>query len=443
MALMSLKLSTLRNKTIIRLESESYLSVYKSHMNHTTYDAQHELLKKLFPFFLVVGEDGNIMETGKSVFKFMPRNLVGEAFDEVFKITSPIFVQKLKDCLQFPREVFIIRCQHNHHIALKGQILQLPGSNMYLFVGSPLINDTKTIKSFNLNNNDFAIFNSLPEYLFALQTHTTSLKDATELSQKLNQQTNELKQTNEELTTLSEHKDELLTSIMQKNEELERFAHIASHDLKQPLSTVINFSNILKMTLPIEEGSENDLYLDYVINGGKQMMALIEDVLEYSKLGEQRKEIVDIELNDLMEEIIKSIAFKIQSKNADVEVVHHLPTLRYDKHRMILLFKNIIENGIKYNQSERPLIQISSEEKETFMLFKIVDNGIGIEEKYFYKLFKMFSRLERQSDYEGTGLGLSLCKKIIGNMGGSIYLTSEYGVGSQFYLKIPKKYFMV
>jgi len=230
--------------------------------------------------------------------------------------------------------------------------------------------------------------------------------------------------------------------LERSNEELERFAYIASHDLKQPLNTVISFSALLDKQLNGTLDTKSNTYLKYVIKGGNQMKQLVEDILEYSKLNQEKRESQVIDLNVLVNEVTDSISELTERKNAQVNIIGTLPSLQHEKTKIFLLFKNLIENGIKYNQSEKPVISIQQSEYEDFTRFSFTDNGIGIEEKYFPKLFKMFSRLQNSKDYEGTGLGLSLCKKIVSNMGGNISLESQPGKGSTFHVDIPGDLFV-
>jgi len=223
---------------------------------------------------------------------------------------------------------------------------------------------------------------------------------------------------------------------------LERFAYIASHDLKQPLNTVISFSGLLKKELLGTLDAKSSTYLNFVIKGGDRMKTLIEDILEYSKLSQEKREPQVIDLNLLVDEVVDSISDLMERRNAQVNIKGTLPVLRYEKTKILILFKNLIENGIQYNQSKVPTIDIEQSEYEMFTCFSFTDNGIGIEERYFTKLFKMFSRLQNNKDYEGTGLGLSLCKKIVNNMDGEISVESTSGKGSTFYVYIPSDLFV-
>jgi len=253
------------------------------------------------------------------------------------------------------------------------------------------------------------------------------------LDNKVKERTEELNDSNRELEISNRQ-------LEKSNEELEQFAYIASHDLKQPLNTIISFSGLLQKELAKQPEEKSQVFLQYILNGSNQMKNLIEDILEYSRINKEVKNYQELNLVDLIEDVKNSISDLIHRKQARIIIESDLPILKYEKTKLYLLIKNIIENGIKYNESNPPIIKIKAQLTNDYLRMSFIDNGIGIEEQYFPKLFKMFSRLHNQNIYEGTGLGLSLCKKIVENMGGKIYLKSNVGLGSIFFVDIPSRF---
>lgn len=231
------------------------------------------------------------------------------------------------------------------------------------------------------------------------------------LEQRVKERTKELNQLNIELS--------------QSNEELEKFAYIASHDLKEPLLSIISFTKLLKKELHNGLSSKTDRYLDYIIKGGSQMKDLIESVLEYSTLNAETEEFVIIDTNTIAVDAKQMLSKCIKKQNGRVEIEGELPKVLHDRQRVLTLFKNLIENGLKYNESEVPTVKISykSGADKGILIFK--DNGIGIEEKYHELIFGMFKKLHTYNTYQGTGIGLSYCKKVVESMGGEIQLNSE------------------
>ncbi len=225
--------------------------------------------------------------------------------------------------------------------------------------------------------------------------------------------------------------------LERSNDELERFAYIASHDLKTPLRNVVSFLNLIqRKTKKYEDKSLNE-YIDIAVSGATQMNRLIKDVLEISRINanELRKEPID--LNDTIFYISNILQKQMIASDASIQS-DYLPTIEADQTQIKQLFQNLIENGIKYNKNEQPAIKIIYEEQEHHHLFQIKDNGIGIQKDYHKKVFEMFKRLHTLSDYEGTGIGLAICKKITTLYGGKIWLQSEQGEGSSFFFTLKK-----
>jgi len=274
-------------------------------------------------------------------------------------------------------------------------------------------------------------------YIFLLvfkKLHRIQKSRIDEQNSRLLKQQQELINSNQLLKDRSEQ-------LMVSNQELERFAYIASHDLKTPLNNIISFSFLLERELKGFENENAHRYFHFIKEGSRKMDNLIKDVLEYSKMSSKGVKSEEIDLNLLVDSVTNSISEYINEKNAEVLITTYLPTIKANKAKMYLLFKNLIENGIKYNQSESPLVEIGCIKKRNILQFQIKDNGIGIEPKYHQSIFEMFSRLHNDSEYEGTGLGLALCKKIVNELEGRIDIISKTGVGSQFVIALDKKHF--
>ncbi|MEL6676175.1 MAG: ATP-binding protein [Bacteroidota bacterium] len=225
--------------------------------------------------------------------------------------------------------------------------------------------------------------------------------------------------------------------LAEKNDELERFAYIASHDLKSPLRNIASFAGLLEKEL--DEGNHESLkdYLTFIQSNAKQMTYLIKDILEFSQINSQMDERkAKIDLNEIVAKVLYALAEDI--KNADAQIIcHDLPVYECNEAKFCLLFQNLIQNGIKYNKSTPPVLKIWGEEKENEWWIYFQDNGIGIEAAYHQKIFEYFRRLHSRYEYEGTGIGLGLCKKIVEYYQGSITVYSVPGEGSTFLVKLP------
>jgi len=225
------------------------------------------------------------------------------------------------------------------------------------------------------------------------------------------------------------------SQLIQSNEELERFAYIASHDLKSPLRNIVSFASLLEKDLGDTASPKQKEYLSYIKGGSEKLNVIVEDVLDYSKISNHNvEEFQPIDLNEVIVEIKEMIADTIDKRKGDVYIENVLSIVKGRKTLFLLLFKNLIKNGLKYNESENPKIEIYSEQEGDEIKLVVSDNGIGIDSKYQKSIFDMFSRLHAESKYEGSGLGLAVCKKIMDSLNGRIELMSQLGKGSGFYL---------
>ena len=247
---------------------------------------------------------------------------------------------------------------------------------------------------------------------------------------KISGQNKEIKEQTDQLENLNHR-------LESSNEELERFAHITSHDLKTPLRNIVSYTGLLRRYLKEDERPIVNDSLNFIEKNGKRMNQLINDVLDYSKLSSQVvKKTETIDLGELVDEISQFSKDNPNGKSVIFEV-SDLPIIQWHSSKMYLLFKNIIENGIKYNESDVPKIKISGNQTKDGYIINFQDNGIGIEKEYFEKVFVMFNRLHNQNQYEGTGLGLAVCKKIVNELEGTINIKSEPGEGTTFIIKFP------
>ncbi len=224
------------------------------------------------------------------------------------------------------------------------------------------------------------------------------------------------------------------------NQDLDDFAVTVSHDLKAPLRTIQAFSMLLMEDYADALDETGRGYLDKVRKAAERMSLLIEDLLKLSRVGRKFTELEKVDLNALLEEIKADLKVRIEERSGEV-VVEKLPGIFTQRVWMKELLTNLIDNGLKFNKSDKPKVEISCEESEKSYLFKVKDDGIGIEEKYQANIFNLFERLHSQSEYEGTGAGLAICKKIVEELGGTIRVESKsVEEGSTFFFTIPKNF---
>jgi len=233
---------------------------------------------------------------------------------------------------------------------------------------------------------------------------------------------------------LTQHAKELARS----NEELEQFAYVASHDLQEPLRMVTGFLTQFKRKYYNVVDDKGKDYLHFALEGSQQMKQIIQDLLEYSRVGriEDRRE--SIALNEVVNDISKIYRKVIQEKKVIIRC-EDLPVISAPKGAVRQIFQNLISNGIKYQKPGNIAeINVSVRETDSHYQFSVQDNGIGISPEYFEQIFIVFKRLNKKAEYPGTGMGLAITKKIVESLGGTIHVESEKGKGSIFYFTILK-----
>ncbi|MFK8054474.1 MAG: ATP-binding protein [Saprospiraceae bacterium] len=227
-------------------------------------------------------------------------------------------------------------------------------------------------------------------------------------------------------------------ALLCSNRELERFAFVASHDLKTPIRNINSFLTLIKRrknTISKEELAE---YIDIAISYGKQLHAIVNDILEFSRIGTDVKDISsEIQLLGFFTGLKTQFTPELTEKNASIEISGHA-LMKAPQGYLNQIFTNLITNGLKYNESLFPKVKVNIEEKDgQTVSITIADNGIGIEKEYQAQVFEMFKRLHTIDEYEGTGLGLAVCKKVVERLGGTIELESTFGEGSTFIIELP------
>jgi signal transduction histidine kinase len=221
------------------------------------------------------------------------------------------------------------------------------------------------------------------------------------------------------------------------NRELKQFAHIASHDLKEPLRMVGSYVSLLDKKLKGRLSEDEAVYMQFVIDGTKRMYSLINDILEISKINVE-SHFREVNLNLVVYEVIQNLAPETRNQ-ADILVQSSLPIIEADRTQMLQLFQNLISNAIKYNKNERARVEISCRNYRGNHEITVQDNGIGIAPEYREKVFVIFQRLHSRNEFSGTGIGLAICKKIIENMNGKIWVEESPLGGSAFKFIVPQK----
>jgi light-regulated signal transduction histidine kinase (bacteriophytochrome) len=219
------------------------------------------------------------------------------------------------------------------------------------------------------------------------------------------------------------------------NRELEELVHIASHDLKTPLRGIAILTEWLSADCADKLGEQSKEQMGLLLRRVERMYNLIEGILQYSRIVRVKENLAVINLNKLMLEIINTLA---TPANISITVENELPTIENEPTRIAQVFQNLIGNAVKYMDKANGRIRIRCDEENGFWKFSVADNGPGIEEKYFEKIFQVFQTLASRDEFESTGVGLTVTKKIVEMYGGKIWVQSKVGEGSTFFFTLPK-----
>jgi PAS domain S-box-containing protein len=226
--------------------------------------------------------------------------------------------------------------------------------------------------------------------------------------------------------------------LTQSNRDLEQFAYVASHDLQEPLRIVTSYVQLLEKRYKGRLDTTADEFIAYTVDAAKRMRDLINDLLDYSRVGTQGKTFERTDCNAAIDRAVKNLELTIKDSGA---VVTHgpLPTVLAGDQQFIQLFQNLINNAIKFRGQEKPRVTVSAEKNASDWLFMVKDNGIGIAPEFLERIFIIFQRLHGRDKYPGTGIGLAICRRIVEHHGGRIWAESEPGKGAQFYFTIPER----
>ena len=231
-----------------------------------------------------------------------------------------------------------------------------------------------------------------------------------------------LRQTNEALT--------------RSNVELQRFAHVAAHDLQTPLRSIGSFAELLKMNAQEHLDSKSKEWLDRILNSAVQLRTLVRDLLQYSSIDSQPLQAAPVSMDQVLDRVLLLLDAEIESTQCTVTRTE-LPMVSGEDSQLTQLLLNLLANAIKYRSARAPTIHVAVERSNDAWLFAVRDNGIGIDARHFDRIFEVFERLHSAQEYPGTGIGLAICRRIVQRHGGSIWVESQLGVGSTFFFTLP------
>lgn len=241
-----------------------------------------------------------------------------------------------------------------------------------------------------------------------------------------------------------QERERLIEQLTDSNEDLQRFAYVCSHDLQEPLRMIRSFSEKFESHFShiVEKDEKGKKYMGFILDGAKRAQNLIYGILSYSRIDKETQKTETIDMNEQLEAVKDNLFTNLEEIGGKI-TSEDLPEIKGNRTQIYQLLQNLINNGLKYqNQGVKPHIHLGYEDLGSHWEFHVKDNGIGIAEKHLKRIFEVFKRLHNKDEYQGTGIGLSICKKIVERHGGKIAVESEPGEGSTFRFTISKSNFI-
>ncbi|KUO60673.1 hypothetical protein APF79_02570 [bacterium BRH_c32] len=240
-----------------------------------------------------------------------------------------------------------------------------------------------------------------------------------------------------EIEASNKNLEKAMLNLERSNRELEQFAYVASHDLQEPLRMISSYTQLLERRYKDKLDNDAKDFMHFAVDGAIRMQRLINDLLEFSRVTTRGKPFTKLDLSTVLGFSISNLQNKIEETNTLI-TNDELPFALGDEIQISRVFQNLIANAIKFKGAEAPRIHISSQQEGDKVVISVKDNGIGIEQKYFDRIFTIFQRLHSKEEYPGTGIGLAICKRIIERHDGKIWVESELGVGTTFIFTLNK-----
>lgn len=234
------------------------------------------------------------------------------------------------------------------------------------------------------------------------------------------------------------HSHRMTAQLENKIREMDDFTHVVSHDLKEPLRGIEAFSGFLLEDYGKRLDQEGRRYLSLIKKSAVRMKDLIQDLLTLTAISRKGPTFEAVDLMRVLVQVQQELAFSINEKNVEIRISSPFPIVPCNPIQIAEVFKNLLSNAIKFNTMTPPKVEISAKEEKTVYLFSVKDNGIGIDARYQEQIFRLFERLHPQEDFEGTGAGLAICRKVIEGYGGRIWVESQPDEGAIFFFTLPK-----
>jgi len=389
----------------------------------------HLFMNDLFPFYILLNKDLEILNFGKSTGKAYNLS-IGDSLLDNYKVNRPIGIKDYKGLLKNKSALFIMDSLKIKDQKLRGQMYFDETAKICCFLGTPLIKSFESLVPLKLNLMDFAVHDSISQFLFSLQMHLASINDSKQMADKLQKSNARLQETN--------------TKLQEINESLDSFIYKLTHDLRVPALNIGSMLKLLSKNIDFsEEGNKtaSKIY-EHSLTASSNLIKIIDNFIELSKAekaGDRKPELCNI--TEFLEEIEHELNHTILEKEVKIQKKIDYETVFFTPDDLKSVFQNLITNAIKYQpEGNLPIIKIHTKKEGNILKIDVKDNGLGMDlESNAHKLFQIFSRLHVDSRVNGTGIGLYLVKKLITKNNGTITVESALGKGSTFTLYLPIK----
>jgi signal transduction histidine kinase len=338
---------------------------------------------------------------------------------------------------------FILENKQPHKMDIQKYDIRKPGGEFEVRYWSPynnpVLNDKNEIEYIIHRVEDVTEFIVLKNEEEAHKQENKDLKSlAKQMKSEIIDRTKEIKEVNRKLLHANDDLKYITDELKRSNEELANFAMIASHDIQAPFRIVGQYLELIENKLA-GANIQIDLssYFEKIYAARERISSLLEDLLQISLVSKSEKPFTRVSLQKVIEDVLSNLEAVIRDAGAQVIVREKMPDIMGEEFQMLQIFQNLITNGIKFNRSKPPIVEINVIKDEDHYLFSVKDNGVGIDKMYFDKIFEVFQRLNPQREFPGTGLGLAICKRIIEHHKGKLWVESKPNEGATFYFTIP------